>query len=237
MATEIGTRVTSPNTIDTAYDTSLISGGRPHGWPATCIRYNVAAGASNGGTLYFETEQNLSTPSQSTPTTRGWVMEADFIIEDAPNADGVSVSLAVQKEDGGSTDFGEPGVVIATRVYYHRSGLGDNKFLFLIDQDADEVTSVWPSSGSLTLGRSYRIKTLYDIKNKRIAWWVDGELVSEAVMAANNSQNLCTKVHGSSGSSDARDLSWLANFRYWGEIQSFPAKPLRPRIFAPGLAR
>jgi hypothetical protein len=236
LPADYGSLASTGNSVNLAYDTSLISGGSPYGWGPTCFRHEIGAASADGGTYYYETHQS-DHGAKFTAGLRAWF---DVIIESSSMADESGISLLVNKAYHVSEDFNnDPATPLCYRLYLRRSvATGGYKFYFVIDQDADEVISAWPSAGlSLTLGRVYRQRIEYDVQNKRIRWWVDETKVYDEDMSATNPTDVTSITFGSSGSSDGRSTVWLTDRFGWGPIATHVRKPLRPRIFGPGLAR
>lgn len=104
------------------------------------------------------------------------------------------------------------------RLYFYRTG-SDYRFLFVIDEDAEQIVWRYPSSGSISLGTVYRHHIEYDIQNKKIVWGVNGVLVDFTALIPGNPQNVATKILGSSGSSDGRNTVFLIDRVMWQEIE------------------
>lgn len=246
---ETGVRLTSPNTVDLAYDTSLIAGGAPEGWGPTCYRYEIAPTVSNGGALLFVTAQNGDgdSPDDGAPFwTSGLRLEMDVIIERLPVVTPRGHSIAVAKA-WSPVDFGDVdglgGSPLVYRLYCYTYGTNSAKFLFVLDEDADEVAFGYPETDWIVVGRLYRHYILYDILNRRVVWKILDTVTNittvrvNQALSATNPTDITSMILGSSGSSDARDVAWLVDRVYWEVNDKSRPLPYRPRVFSAGHAR
>ncbi len=197
------TLIGSGNAISFEFDTSNIGGGPPLGWGTQCGVFVI--GATSGTALWYQQNETAS--------TKGYITELDYILASTSMVDGSAITIAISKAQGD---------LFTTqrnwRLYFYRTG-SDYRFLFVIDEDAEQIVWRYPSSGSISLGTVYRHHIEYDIQNKKIVWGVNGVLVDFTALIPGNPQNVATKILGSSGSSDGRNTVFLIDRVMWQEIE------------------
>lgn len=189
MLLETGNDLESGNTVDEAYDPSLLPGGRPYLWGDKCTRISI--GGTNGGATAYRS----FTPGYTTK----FVSQPEVMIVSTSIVDGTSISLDVLKAEGSRHT-----APLCTRLYFARSG-ANYKFNFAIDQDGDEVIVQHPAAGSLNLEQVYRHRITWDIAGTLIEWVLDGVVIDSRTLVAGNPQTVGHHVRGSSASSDGRN--------------------------------
>ena len=198
---ETGTLVSGGNSMSFEFNTANIPGGSPASWGPQCEAFLIGP---SGGSAFWWRQYPIASP-------KGYVLSLDFMLLDSAMTDGTGVTFAILKAQGNI--YTAPRNL---RAYLSRFG-GDYRFVFVIDEDEEQVAWFYPRAGGITRGIVYQHRMEYDIVKQRIAWTVDEVLVNETAMIAGNPQNVGSIILGSSGSSNGRNTIFLLDRIVWKE--------------------
>lgn len=242
-AVETNSQTTDPgNSIDLAYDTSLISGGPPSGWGATCERYII--GSTNSACFRYRSY------SAGNPVKAGIRLDFDFILADTELTGTDIHTIAICKayyEIDGVTPGTLGSAARCFRIFIQNEGTF-YRWIWTLGEDPDpeNIQVPYPTSApGIQIGQRYKLTAIYDISHGICRFLVDDTLVShvgeEEYFAGTTRRMPRTIAHfinGQSGSSDGRNAEFLMHDINWSELEGQPNPEwYRPRIFSPGIAR
>lgn len=202
-----GVSIGEGNTVSFSFNPINIPGGPPPGWGNMCGLFVI--GQTSGGALWYQTLEP--------PSTKGYVFALDFMLGRTAMADGSLFSFAVSKATGPAPPT--PGTPLNWRQYVVRIG-NLYKLVFVVGEGDHQISWYYPKAlESIRTLVVYRPQVTYDIAHQQVMWEVDGIQVGAMPMSPGHPQTVQHQVIGSSGSSTARNTTFLVDRVKWVEIQ------------------
>lgn len=202
-----GTSIGNGNIVSFAFDPLGIPGGAPPGWGNECGLFVI--GSTSGAALWYQTLDNAS--------TKGYKLALDFMLGRTAMSDGTAFSFAVSKASGVTPPM-TVGTPVNWRQYLQRFG-NVYKLMFVVGEGEHETVWYYPELESIQPLVVYRPVVTYDILHQQVTWEVDGIQVGSMPMSPHHEQTVQHQVIGSSGSSTARNTTFLIDRVVWAEIQ------------------